>query len=119
MLKIGKIGFYFDVYGNGEKSKVKHISPYWGLYCGCVPNDRLDKFISHLENEQEFKTPHRIPSLSLDDPRVASYLHGDTVSADLPNGWASVTVEGYPLGGIKVSDGVAKNHYPKGLRRMG
>ena len=58
-------------------------------------------------------------SLSLDDPRVASYLHGDTVSADLPNGWASVTVEGYPLGGIKVSDGVAKNHYPKGLRRMG
>jgi NOL1/NOP2/fmu family ribosome biogenesis protein len=30
-----------------------------------------------------------------------------------------VTVCGYPLGGVKVSSGTAKNHYPKGLRRMG
>jgi NOL1/NOP2/sun family putative RNA methylase len=57
--------------------------------------------------------------LPLDDPRVAAYLHGDTVKTDLPNGWAVVTVEGYPLGGIKVSDHTAKNHYPKGLRKMG
>ena len=58
-------------------------------------------------------------SLSLSDPRLAAYLHGDTIECDLPNGWAVVVVEGYPLGGIKVSGGVAKNHYPKGLRRMG
>lgn len=56
--------------------------------------------------------------LSLDDPRLSAYLHGDTVPCDLPAGYAVVTVCGAPIGGIKVSGGVAKNHYPKGLRRL-
>ena len=57
--------------------------------------------------------------LSLGDPRLAAYLHGDIIETDLQNGWAAVTVMGYPLGGVKVSSGIAKNHYPKGLRRQG
>ena len=56
--------------------------------------------------------------LSLDDPRLAAYLHGDTIPCNLPSGYAIVTVCGAPIGGIKVSGGVAKNHYPKGLRRL-
>ncbi|MBQ8266993.1 MAG: RNA methyltransferase [Clostridia bacterium] len=44
------------------------------------------------------------------------YLHGEEIKADCPNGWAVITVCGVPLGGAKVSNGVAKNHYPKGLR---
>ncbi len=56
--------------------------------------------------------------LSLDDPRLAAYLHGDTIPCDLPAGYAAVTVCGAPIGGVKVSGGVAKNHYPKGLRRV-
>lgn len=55
-------------------------------------------------------------SLSAKDPRVYAYLKGEVVECDLPNGWACLTVEGYPLGGIKVTDGIAKNHYPTGLR---
>ena len=56
-------------------------------------------------------------ALSVDDPRVAAYLHGDVIAAeDLPDGWAAVTVEGCTLGGGKVVGGTAKNHYPKGLR---
>lgn len=55
--------------------------------------------------------------LALDDARLSAYLHGDTVGCELENGWAAVTVLGYPLGGVKVSSGTAKNHYPKGLRR--
>ena len=54
--------------------------------------------------------------LSLSDPRLAKYLHGEEIEAELPNGWAVVTVEGCTLGGIKVVNGTAKNHYPKGLR---
>ena len=54
--------------------------------------------------------------LSLSDTRVLRYLHGEEIEADLPNGWAVVTVEGCTLGGIKVVNGTAKNHYPKGLR---
>lgn len=32
-------------------------------------------------------------------------------------GWALVTADGYSLGWAKLSGGVLKNHYPKGLRR--
>lgn len=57
--------------------------------------------------------------LSPNDARLSAYLHGDTVSSELPDGWACISVLGYPLGGVKVSSGTAKNHYPKGLRRKG
>ncbi len=54
--------------------------------------------------------------LSLDDERLAKYLHGEEISVDCTNGWAVVMVEGCSLGGAKVVNGTAKNHYPKGLR---
>lgn len=50
------------------------------------------------------------------DPRLGAYLRGETFPCELADGWAVVTVAGAPLGGIKVVGGVAKNHYPKGLR---
>ncbi len=54
--------------------------------------------------------------LSADDERLKKYLHGEEISVDCPNGWAVVTVEGCTVGGVKVVNGTAKNHYPKGLR---
>lgn len=58
--------------------------------------------------------------LALDDPRLFAYLHGDVIPApELANGYAAVLVDGCPLGGGKVVDGVLKNLYPKGLRNMG
>ncbi len=52
------------------------------------------------------------------DPRLSLYLHGDVIPTDsIPNGFAAVLYHGVPLGGAKVVDGVAKNLYPKGLRR--
>ena len=50
---------------------------------------------------------------------VLRYLRGETLPCNLPNGYGAVTVCGCPLGGIKVTQGVAKNHYPKGLRLKG
>ena len=47
---------------------------------------------------------------------VQDYLRGHTLPADLPDGWALVTVDGFALGWGKVVGGVLKNHYPKGLR---
>ena len=44
------------------------------------------------------------------------YLHGEEFSTNCETGWAVVTVNGCSLGGVKVVDGRAKNHYPKGLR---
>ena len=57
--------------------------------------------------------------LELGDPRVEKYLRGEEISvSDFGNvkGWAVVTCDEAALGGVKVSQGVAKNHYPKGLR---
>ncbi len=47
---------------------------------------------------------------------IRKYLHGEEIKTNCENGWAVVTVCGVALGGAKVSNGVAKNHYPKGLR---
>ncbi len=56
--------------------------------------------------------------LPLGSEQLQKYLHGESFPWDCPNGWAVVTVEGCSLGGVKVVDGVAKNHYPKGLRTL-
>ena len=58
----------------------------------------------------------RQENMSLKDPRVLKYLRGETFETALSGGYAAVLVEGCALGGIKVVNGVAKNHYPKGLR---
>ncbi len=55
-------------------------------------------------------------NLTLEDKRLYKYIHGEEIAVDCPNGWAVVMVDGCTLGGAKVVNGVAKNHYPKGLR---
>lgn len=56
-------------------------------------------------------------NLSLDSDNLTKYLHGEEIDTDCENGWAVVTVDGFALGGAKVVNGKAKNHYPKGLRK--
>ena len=59
-------------------------------------------------------------ALALTDLRVAEYIKGMEIDvsdfAELPDGYAALMVDGCALGGVKVSGGRAKNHYPKGLR---
>jgi hypothetical protein len=52
-------------------SEVKTIGAYWTLLAGVVPQERLAKFVRHLDNPNEFKTPHRVPALSRDHPKFA------------------------------------------------
>lgn len=54
--------------------------------------------------------------LSADSEEIKKYLHGEEFETDCENGWAVVLVDGCTVGGVKVSNGRAKNHYPKGLR---
>lgn len=54
--------------------------------------------------------------LTADEAEV--YLKGNTLPCDCENGWASVLVDGCTLGGAKAVNGTAKNHYPKGLRKV-
>ncbi len=55
--------------------------------------------------------------LSGDVDRLAAYLRGEEIKCDLDGrGWCVLTYRGATLGGGKLSGGVIKNHYPKGLR---
>lgn len=54
--------------------------------------------------------------LSPDSDEMKKYLRGEEIETSCDNGWAVVTVNGASVGGVKVSGGKAKNHYPKGLR---
>ena len=56
-------------------------------------------------------------NLSPDSENLAKYLHGEEFDTETSNGWAVVMVDGFSLGGVKVVNGKAKNHYPKGLRK--
>lgn len=54
--------------------------------------------------------------LECESDEIKKYLHGEEFDTTCENGWAVVTVNGCSLGGVKVVNGRAKNHYPKGLR---
>lgn len=57
--------------------------------------------------------------LTLADGRCVEYLSGREIAAEnAADGWCCVTVDGWPLGGGKVSGGRVKNHYPKALRLL-
>lgn len=62
----------------------------------------------------------RVCPLAADSPEAAAYLRGEALTLpDLAASWTVVTVDGHPLGWGKTSGGQLKNHYPKGLRRLG
>ena len=54
--------------------------------------------------------------LTAESDEAKKYLYGEEFDTTCENGWAVVTVNGCSLGGVKVVNGRAKNHYPKGLR---
>ena len=58
-------------------------------------------------------------NLTLEDPRLNKYLHGEEISdPTVANGYGVILVNNYPLGLFKASNGTLKNHYPKGLRTV-
>lgn len=63
-----KTGFYYDMYRGNQLSGVKTVASFWSLLSGSIPDERASRLTAHLENENEFKRPHRVPSLSYDNP---------------------------------------------------
>lgn len=52
----------------------------------------------------------------VDIDTARKYISGVEIGCDAFSGYGVVTYGGATLGGVKVSSGIAKNHYPKGLR---
>ena len=116
---------------------IEHVKLYNGNPVYFTPNFPIPKGAAFCcgitigEVKKNYLQPHhqffmamgrkfkRKIELSLEDKRLSQYLQGEEIPTDCENGWAVITVVGCPLGGVKVSGGKAKNHYPKGLRFNG
>ena len=59
--------FYFDL-GHGEQVKRRHIGMYWTLLGELIPEEKMDRFLSHLTNPDEFYRKTPLPALSAADP---------------------------------------------------
>ena len=91
----------------------------------CIGEFRKGRILPHHQLFSacgaDFKLKIRLSSESDEAKR---YLRGEEIAVDglldsadgEQSGWAAVLIDGCAVGGAKVSDGVAKNHYPKGLR---
>lgn len=69
-----KAGFYFDFFSRSDpNAKVKYLNTktgasFWTLLSGVAKDNRLEKMIAHMFNENEFYTPVPFATLSKDDP---------------------------------------------------
>ena len=85
-----------------------------GLHLGTIKKGRFEPShaLALYLNKEDVKETHDFPEGEGDAIR---YLKGETLATD-KKGWTLVTVCGYSLGWGKASNGILKNHYPKGLR---
>ena len=112
--KIVNIGEYLVLVNHNHR-----IPTYSTFMAGVILGEvKKGNFFPHHQFFSAYgDTFRRKEELVRGDNRVEKYLRGeeiDTTSAQ--NGWCTVTYEGVPLGGGKISGGKIKNHYPKGLR---
>lgn len=58
----------------------------------------------------------RVVNFSTESQEIIKYLKGESLNVNAQTGWTVVCVDGFALGFGKVSQGILKNHFPKGLR---
>ncbi len=92
---------------------LKIIRP--GLHLGSCKKNRFEPSHALAMALSQDQVRHLV-SLSADAPETIAYLKGETLHISGEKGWTLVSVDGFPLGWGKWSDGILKNHYPKGLR---
>lgn len=87
----------------------------YGLHLGTLKKNRFEPShaLSHYLKYDEIKN---VQNISLNDEKIFEYLRGNVINTGESRGWVAVAVEGILLGWGKESNGVLKNHYPKGLR---
>ncbi len=88
-----------------------------GLHLGAVRKNRFEPshaFALALSKEQVRRTA----DFPADSPEIRRYLAGETFPCAGEKGWYLIAADGYGIGWGKLSGGVMKNHYPKGLRRV-
>ncbi len=99
-----------------------------GLHLGTVKKNRFEPShaLSLTLGPQDVRNVWNLKAGSRD---VGSYLNGEALHEGLlkeeieqrgtGKGWYLICVDGFSLGWGKLAGGIMKNHYPKGLRRLG
>ena len=87
----------------------------YGLHLGMLKKNRFEPShaLSHYLKMEDVKN---VENFSVQDNKILDYLRGNTKKKGKSRGWVLVCVEGIGLGWGKKSNGILKNHYPKGLR---
>ena len=58
-------------------------------------------------------------TISLSDEEISLYVKGEAISNNGEKGYGAMLYKNaYPIGWYKLSEGIAKNHYPKHLRKV-
>ena len=111
-LLINKDGNLYLLPAQGDSNTLKTLRG--GLLLGEIKDDR---FVPAHALAMACDASMFRPVLDIaEESTILKYLHGETLKTDLPNGYALVTYQGISLGLGKVSNGILKNLYPKGLR---
>ena len=111
-----------------------------GLHLGSMEKDRFEPSMSlaralsvydinnyvnySYENDQYIdiscdRTEPLNPDISNKNarPLLVKYFEGQALDVNVKKGWCLVCADGLGIGWGKVTDGILKNHYPKGLRK--
>lgn len=95
-----------------------------GLHLGTIKKNRFEPSHGLALALTKNHVKHFL-CLSSETPEIKAYLEGQTLtlssdaypSLSEKKGWCLVLVDKYSLGWGKLSGGILKNHYPKGLRK--
>ncbi len=88
-----------------------------GLWLGTLKKNRFEP--SHAL-AMSLRSEQAVRVMDLDEATARAYLQGQSLTANtLAAGWTLLTLEHYPLGWGKCSQGIVKNYYPHGLRWNG
>ncbi len=105
-----KTGFLYDQYADGSLSTTKGIIAYWVLYTDVLDKEKLDRLVKELDNPRTFNRPHRVPSLSADNPKYnekGRYWQGGVWPGANYMVISGLNEKGYTKEAYKI----AENHY--------
>ena len=109
---------YYQPEGLPDLDGLRLVHPGWWL--GMLKKNRFEPshalaLATGVEGDLQVSA-QRCLDLPAHDPRVLAYLHGESLFQPGDNGWLLVSVDGFPLGWGKRTQGQVKNAYPRGLR---
>jgi hypothetical protein len=105
-----KTGFLYDRYADGSLSTTKGIGAFWALHTDVFDKKQLDRMVQQLDDTATFNRPHRVPSLSADNPKynpVGRYWQGGVWPGTNYMVITGLDKKGYS----KQAKEIANNHY--------